>query len=736
MGLFRSCPRVNLADCAGHLRLAAHTPALVLDGLIAGVDNVRHDVCLSAQFTQLASSYLMHLIARFGNMEDMIAQPAAPSPRGVRREAAAKPPDSGAFKSALASLHLAAVQRAKNENNICVDLLARLAVLKFLRSEVVSQFNLLLERCRARLVSLEGPRQGGLPKVMELRDRTGALQMAKKPILRKVAQEILQTYRDLEKESLARTRRSLFGEDHPAYDLLLCRFAFGDDPHDDVLNAEHYVMFGNFERDADRFLLVRGLVLQLFEMLGLEADDSTLNAPENAEELTGSHGEDSRERALARRAIRDAWVGLLETAEMMQPVLAAYHVVPLISEYSPPVNPQQLKSALISKAERKRVEALIEQHPKLSSRNLETAAEKVARYKGEERAHFAARFLRDFFHYHREVKRLEVLDLALDLVNLITSDKVRELSAINRTLYEFLLGDQPPTAADRILYHVILKADIRDSTTLVRELLDRGLNPASYFSLNFYDPVNKLLPKYDAHKLFIEGDAVILALFAREGEAPMAVARACALAREIIDIVGGYNQKSSSAGLPNLELGIGVACQEGAPMYLLDGDRPIMISQALNQSDRLASCSHSARKLFAEVETLFNVYCFRTVAEGDSADLPDEFLMRYNVAGVQLEEEAFQRLQRELSLEVHELPLPALWDESPVRLHGGVVPLGSGLFQKLIVRESCVPQIAPHNLELTGWTEKKYFEVCTCAEVYDYIEQRSSGLAAVAGPAK
>ena len=38
--------------------------------------------------------------------------------------------------------------------------------------------------------------------------------------------------------------------------------------------------------------------------------------------------------------------------------------------------------------------------------------------------------------------------------------------------------------------YVILKADIRDSTRLTSDLLKRGLNPASYFSLNFYEPLN------------------------------------------------------------------------------------------------------------------------------------------------------------------------------------------------------------------------------------------------------
>ena len=41
---------------------------------------------------------------------------------------------------------------------------------------------------------------------------------------------------------------------------------------------------------------------------------------------------------------------------------------------------------------------------------------------------------------------------------------------------------------------------------------------------------------------------------------------------------------------------IGVAYQEAAPMYLMDGTSRIMISAALNASDRLSSCSKNARK--------------------------------------------------------------------------------------------------------------------------------------------
>ena len=126
---------------------------------------------------------------------------------------------------------------------------------------------------------------------------------------------------------------------------------------------------------------------------------------------------------------------------------------------------------------------------------------------------------------------MEALNEALDSVNLIGNAKMRELSAMNGTLYEFLLGEEQKPVEEKIQRHVVLKADIRDSSRLTRSLMERGLNPASYFSLNFYDPVNKLLPKYGATKVFLEGDAIILALLEREGDPGLAVGRACVLAR-------------------------------------------------------------------------------------------------------------------------------------------------------------------------------------------------------------
>ena len=146
----------------------------------------------------------------------------------------------------------------------------------------------------------------------------------------------------------------------------------------------------------------------------------------------------------------------------------------------------------------------------------------------------------------------------LDSVNLVGNERLQELSRVNGTLYEFLLPEeQGETDSERVLRHVVLKADVRDSTRLTRTMMEKGLNPASYFSLNFYDPVNKLLEKYGAQKVFLEGDAIILAILEREGEPGLAVSRMCVLAREIIEIVRGYNELMQRSGMPAAGTGPG-----------------------------------------------------------------------------------------------------------------------------------------------------------------------------------
>ncbi len=735
--------RGSLTESARQLSLSSYVPSIVLENLVAGIDNIRHDVFLSPKFSEITRSHIFKLIVKHGNVEDLALEDSLASPRGIARPNGrvggpqpAKGFDPADFKRLVGELHIVALNRAKIDDNPSLDLLFRLAVLKFLRSELTNQYNAAAERCRARIKQYEIPRQATPARGLQARERFASFQINKKAVLRRVGQDLFLTVRDVEKEALSRTRRSLFGDTGVAsYDLFLNRLIFTEDGRDDYLNAEHYVMLGNYERDPDRFQTLQQIAGQFLKSLNVVGDEeeeiqALLNAPENAQEIMAAGTpDDATPKGKIQKTLLHAWVDMLERENVIDNVIAAYEVVPLLSQYSPPINPQQLKNALISRTERKRVETLLEEQGKISPEHLHSAVKKVETCKGAERAKTAGRFFSDFSRYHRDLRRMEAVLSALDNVNVIVNEKFRELSAINNTLYEFLLPEEQKPSEDRVIHHVVLKADIRESTTVTRTLLDRGLNPASYFSLNFYDPINKLLPKYEAIKVFIEGDAVILAVFEREGEPGLGVARTCVLAKEIIEIVTAYNERSRTAGLPILELGIGVSYQDSAPLYLMDGTQRIMISRALNESDRLSSCNKGMRRLLENLELLFNVFAFKTVEDEDTGGNPDEFLLRYNIGGIHINEEAFQKLRTEISLQAYDMQVPMIWDRRKVRLYSGVVPIGQGLFHKIAIREGQVAHIDARDFALKRYTERHYYEICTNAKIYRALEDAQVSVA-------
>jgi len=735
--------RGSLTESARQLSLSSYVPSIVLENLVAGIDNIRHDVFISPKFSEITRSHIFKLIVKHGNVEDLAQEDSLASPRGIARPNGrvggpqpAKGFDPADFKRLVGELHIAALNRAKIDDNPSLDLLFRLAVLKFLRSELTNQYNAAAERCRARIKQYEIPRQATPARGLQARERFASFQINKKAVLRRVGQDLFLTVRDVEKEALSRTRRSLFGDTGVAsYDLFLNRLIFTEDGRDDYLNAEHYVMLGNYERDPDRFQTLQQIAGQFLKSLSVVGDEeeeiqALLNAPENAQEIMAAGTpDDATPKGKIQKTLLHAWVDMLERENVIDNVIAAYEVVPLLSQYSPPINPQQLKNALISRTERKRVETLLEEQGKISPEHLHSAVKKVETCKGAERAKTAGRFFSDFSRYHRDLRRMEAVLSALDNVNVIVNEKFRELSAINNTLYEFLLPEEQKPSEDRVIHHVVLKADIRESTTVTRTLLDRGLNPASYFSLNFYDPINKLLPKYEAIKVFIEGDAVILAVFEREGEPGLGVARTCVLAKEIIEIVTAYNERSRTAGLPILELGIGISYQDSAPLYLMDGTQRIMISRALNESDRLSSCNKGMRRLLENLELLFNVFAFKTVEDEDTGGNPDEFLLRYNIGGIHINEEAFQKLRTEISLQAYDMQVPMIWDRRKVRLYSGVVPIGQGLFHKIAIREGQVAHIDARDFALKRYTERHYYEICTNAKIYRALEDAQVSVA-------
>jgi hypothetical protein len=184
----------------------------------------------------------------------------------------------------------------------------------------------------------------------------------------------------------------------------------------------------------------------------------------------------------------------------------------------------------------------------------------------------------------------------------------------------------------------------------------------------------------------------------------------------MMEIVAGYNQLLARAGLPTLEIGVGISFQDSAPMYLLDGEHRIMISDALNESDRLSSSDKRLRKAMGGMGAPFNVYEFR------GGENPEAEPIRYNVGGIRLSQAAFGRLRQEISLEVFELEFPRLWGSEEMVYYSGLVAVGSDVFRRIVVRTARTP-VVDRDFNLICWTEGSIYEICTNPAVYAAIEQ-------------
>jgi hypothetical protein len=180
--------------------------------------------------------------------------------------------------------------------------------------------------------------------------------------------------------------------------------------------------------------------------------------------------------------------------------------------------------------------------------------------------------------------------------------------------------------------------------------------------------------------------------------------------------------------LPILELGIGISYQDSAPLYLMDGAQRIMISRALNESDRLSSCSKGTRRVLEKLDLPFNVFTFKTVEDEDTGGNVDEFLLRYNIGGIHISEEAFRKLRSEISLQAFEMQVPMIWDTRKVRIYSGLVPIGQGLFHKIAIREGVIAHIDARDFSLKRLTERRYYEICTNARIYRALEQAEASV--------
>jgi len=748
-----------------------YTAHFSLNRILPGVDNFRYDVHLSPVFRESVSKFVFHLV--------LIAT-KADEDLNIEFDWSREKEE---FKRLCKDLMFDAVKRAKlGDEGVQIDYLAQVAVSKYLNQEVSSQFEELLARLNNQVWEYESTDDDELVlQTLTLKERVLDIRHKKSIIISKVSREIFQYLLEAQKPLRERREANYGAESLLKDDIFINPILHIDRQHDDFFMLEQYVLLGHRIDDPDKYETLLELLKELLgritlsrekgprgkeEQNGYDVNDNSSDRKVELENLkldgwirevqtvdllldhfkTGAEIEEKKnQRILARRELQ-----VLENLEREQKrifrffydrfkqkrlitrIIASFEIKPIYLEYCPPLVPQQVLQYLISGEARKSVHAHLKRLRVYYGKTvplvtLKKTIMKMGRLNLRQRNEYFLEFLRGFFKYHRDLENYKLLKKALDRVNLVTDEKTIALSKTNHTLYEFLLPHEQVFELDTkpVTSHVIMKADVRGATLITRQLAESGLNPASYFSLNFFNPISEIVSQYGALKVFIEGDAIILTILERKTDevGKYCVSRACGLAINMLNIIQRYNAKSIKYKLPILELGVGICYQNAPPAYLLDGKKRIMISPAINLADRLSSCNKTLRMILDKKERPFNLYVYQAGEELDSVLGEDELILRYNVNGIELNEGGFEKLTREIDLKTMNCLIPEIQKE-PIIIHTGKFPLVTGIVQRLIVREDWVQELNPVNFQNVGKVNRKYYEICTHTALKDYIEKQ------------
>ena len=739
-------------------RLKPYTISFSLDKITPGVDNVRYDVCLSPELCKTAGDLVLRLVSEHAKADEIL-----------RMDNRAKTKELNLFRKLCHDVLLDAVHRAKAGQQMQIDYLAQIAVAKMVIKTIHDQYEIFIERLKNSLWRKESSYSASHTQTINLKEKISRIQRDRKRILHKVGNEIFNSIASIQRKNLQKLREANFGTNAPLplnviSNPMLCVVETAEDH---FIIEEYDILLGHRFEDPNKYDLllqsIRDFLEAAFQNIDKETGDSIdkdasenaktgdlLSEPHNIDILFNYFQSETRSKNLKKRdGSKDKILNLRQQAAEQKKLLnlllkrfnkaglthiivSFYEMKTVYEQYCPPLIPQQIVQFLTTPRSRKAIENQLNRLKAFYGRDISLKPlykliKEVEKVSTGEKKKLLIRFLKGLSRYHRDYQNLILLKDNMDKINLTVEDKIINLSRANKTLYDFMLPEEHVIEESTIINHVIVKADVRGSTGITHQLKERGLNSASHFSLNFFDPISEILPEYGANKAFIEGDAVILSLFEHDEKlgARYSVSRACGIAIQILYILRRHNLKSRASRLPILEVGIGINYLRGAPTFLFDGDKRIMISPAINLADRMSGCSKFIRKQMSAKKAPFNLYVFQPMGDEEIAKSSDDLFVRYNVNGIELNREGFKKLSEEIELKAIECRIPEITTEK-INIYAGKFPTSSGKYQKLIIREAVIPEVSPDDLTIIRMTSQKYYEVCTHPRVYEYVKMTAS----------
>jgi hypothetical protein len=117
-----------------------------------------------------------------------------------------------------------------------------------------------------------------------------------------------------------------------------------------------------------------------------------------------------------------------------------------------------------------------------------------------------------------------------------------------------------------------------------------------------------------------------------------------------------------------------------------------------------------------------------------AASEAEEMRLNYNIGGICLSEEAFHKLQQELSLaawtpDASESGFTGPWIDEQREFFVGTVPIANGVFRKIAIRKNRIAQVDVRDLSILHWTDGCYYEVCANPAVYAALPGEKSASA-------
>ncbi len=301
----------NFSDLTG-LPLKAYSVKFPLDRLTPGVDNIRHDVLLSPDFCKSSSKLVYQLFLKHAKAKKILNIDPTSSLVIERDE----------FKHLCRDVLHAAVNQAKSDSEIQIDLLAQITIIKKLAQEIPCQYNTLIKNFNDHARKHEIASSEGFSSYVKIKEKLSEIQQNKKSIFLNVAEELFQYLIDVQHENITEMRESILGPETILPDDVFSNpIIHVENPFENHFMMDEYILIGHRFEDPDSYENLLSLIRSLLRKILLKiflTDSSfaggSINQAKITQKVSGKSGkyyQDNRYDEI------DIWLNHVENIDLL-----------------------------------------------------------------------------------------------------------------------------------------------------------------------------------------------------------------------------------------------------------------------------------------------------------------------------------------------------------------------------------------------------------------------------------